>query len=125
MSPKAERFVSEYLIDLNATQAAIRAGYSKRSAASIGEENLRKPDIAAAVKAGRAKVAETNGMTVAGHLAELQRLRDMAADDGKFSAAVAAETARGKVSGFYVEKVEMQADVRGSVSYKANLPPRS
>lgn len=50
MTPKQERFVEEYLIDLNATQAAIRAGYSKRSAYSIGEENLRKPVVRGAVQ---------------------------------------------------------------------------
>ena len=35
----------EYLVDLNATQAAIRAGYSVESAGSIGSENLTKPEI--------------------------------------------------------------------------------
>lgn len=45
MTPKQKRFCDEYLIDLNATQAAIRAGYSKRSAKQIGEENLSKPDL--------------------------------------------------------------------------------
>jgi phage terminase small subunit len=49
VTPKQERFVAEYLVDLNATQAAIRAGYSEKTASSIGEENLRKPEIAAAV----------------------------------------------------------------------------
>lgn len=52
MTPKQERFIAEYLIDLNATQAAIRAGYSQKTAASIGEENLRKPEIAQAVAKG-------------------------------------------------------------------------
>lgn len=45
MTPKQKRFCDEYLIDCNATQAAIRAGYSEKTAYSIGEENLRKPDI--------------------------------------------------------------------------------
>lgn len=45
LTAKQQRFVDEYLIDLNATQAAIRAGYSKGTAYSIGEENLRKPEI--------------------------------------------------------------------------------
>ena len=45
LTPKQERFVDEYLLDLNATQAAIRAGYSKRSARAIGAENLTKPNI--------------------------------------------------------------------------------
>ncbi len=49
MTPKQQRFVEEYLVDLNATQAAIRAGYSKHTAKSVGHENLTKPDIQAAV----------------------------------------------------------------------------
>lgn len=49
MTPKQQRFVEEYLIDLNATQAAIRAGYSETTAHVIGQENLRKPVIREAV----------------------------------------------------------------------------
>lgn len=45
MSGKMLRFIDEYLVDLNATQAAIRAGYSPNSACSIGIENLSKPSI--------------------------------------------------------------------------------
>ena len=45
MTPKQKKFCVEYLIDLNATQAAIRAGYSKKTAYSIGNENLNKPEI--------------------------------------------------------------------------------
>ena len=49
LTHKQQRFIEEYLVDLNATQAAIRAGYSKRRAAEIGYENLRKPQIQAAI----------------------------------------------------------------------------
>lgn len=45
MKPKQERFCQEYLIDLNATQAAIRAGYSEKTSGAIGGENLQKPEI--------------------------------------------------------------------------------
>lgn len=45
MTAKQTRFCDEYLIDFNATQAAIRAGYSKHTAYSIGSENLKKPQI--------------------------------------------------------------------------------
>lgn len=45
LTAKQQRFCDEYLIDLNATQAAIRAGYSQRTAKQIGQENLTKPDI--------------------------------------------------------------------------------
>lgn len=51
MTPKQQRFVDEYLIDLNATQAAIRAGYSEKTARQVGAENLSKPDIADAIEA--------------------------------------------------------------------------
>ena len=49
LTPKQKRFVAEYLVDLNATAAAIRAGYSKKTAEVIGYENLRKPQIEAAI----------------------------------------------------------------------------
>lgn len=45
MTERQKRFCNEYLIDLNATQAAIRAGYSAKTAYSIGNENLTKPEI--------------------------------------------------------------------------------
>lgn len=45
LNPKQQRFCEEYLVDLNATQAAIRAGYSKKTASAIGHENLRKKEI--------------------------------------------------------------------------------
>lgn len=63
LSPKQQRFVAEYLVDLNATQAAIRAGYSAKTASSIGQENLTKPEIAAAVAAGQATVARKLGIS--------------------------------------------------------------
>lgn len=45
LTAKQQRFCEEYLIDCNATQAAIRAGYSKKTAYSIGEQNLKKLEI--------------------------------------------------------------------------------
>ena len=45
LTAKQKRFCDEYLIDLNATQAAIRAGYSKKTAYAIGNENLKKLEI--------------------------------------------------------------------------------
>ena len=50
LTPKQQRFVDEYLIDLNATQAAIRSGYSPKTAYSIGDENLKKPEIKKAIE---------------------------------------------------------------------------
>jgi phage terminase small subunit len=50
LTPKQAAFVQEYLVDLNATQAAIRAGYSEDTAHSIGHENLSKPEVAEAIQ---------------------------------------------------------------------------
>jgi hypothetical protein len=58
LTPKQERFVQEYLIDFNATQAAIRAGYSKNTAQEIGSQNLSKLMIQAKIRQKQAKIAE-------------------------------------------------------------------
>lgn len=50
LTPKQKRFVDEYMVDLNATAAAKRAGYSEKTAEAIGYENLRKPQIKAAIQ---------------------------------------------------------------------------
>ena len=58
LTPKQRLFVAEYLIDLNATQAAIRAGYSKKTAGSQGERLLKNVEIMNAVQLAMAKRAE-------------------------------------------------------------------
>lgn len=87
MTPKQQRFVEEYLIDLNATQAAIRAGYSERTAYRTGADCLKKPQIAAAIseaQAARAKRTEINADWVLRRLAEEVEadLADLIGDDG-------------------------------------------
>ncbi len=74
MTPKQKVFVHEYLVDLNATQASIRSGYSRRTAAKIGEENLRKPDIARAIEAAMAERALRTEITADRVLQEVAKL---------------------------------------------------
>jgi phage terminase small subunit len=74
LTAKQARFVAEYLIDLNATQAAIRAGYSRKTAEQQGYENLRKPEIAQALTAGKAQQLDTAELSAARVLEELRRL---------------------------------------------------
>lgn len=74
LTPKQKRFVEEYLIDLNATQAAIRAGCSQRTARQIGEENLSKPDIFFAVQEAQAKRSERTEITQDMVLQELAKI---------------------------------------------------
>lgn len=63
LTPKQQRFVEEYLIDLNATQAAIRAGYSEKTAYAVGHENLKKPEIAKALSAARGERSQRTEIT--------------------------------------------------------------
>lgn len=58
MTPKQKRFVNEYLIDLNATQAAIRAGYSTRNADKIGAQLLGKTRVAAAIRSMQDEISK-------------------------------------------------------------------
>ena len=86
LTQKQRLFVDEYLIDLNATQAAIRAGYSKRTAGQIGDENLKKPQIAQAIKAAmesRNKLAEIDADYVLRRLVEIDQMdvADILTDD--------------------------------------------
>jgi phage terminase small subunit len=74
MREKEHRFVEEYLVDLNGTQAAIRAGYSARSARSIAAENLTKPHIASAIAAALDARATRTGITQDRVLSELALL---------------------------------------------------
>lgn len=74
LTPKQAAFVNEYLVDLNATQAAIRAGYSEDTAHAIGHENLSKPDIAAAIQRAMDLRAERTGITADRVLVELAKL---------------------------------------------------
>lgn len=74
LTPKQELFVQEYLVDLNATQAAIRAGYSAKTAGQIGDENLKKPQIKAAIDAAMAERVERTQITQDRVLQELARI---------------------------------------------------
>lgn len=76
LTPKQQRFVAEYLKDSNATQAAIRAGYSAKTAGSQGHDLLKKPEIAAAVQVHLQKVGVTSEV-VLGELLRIARA-DMA-----------------------------------------------
>lgn len=63
LTERQKRFVAEYLVDLNATQAAIRSGYSEKTAGQIGQENLKKPEIQRAINDAIQKQQERTEIT--------------------------------------------------------------
>lgn len=74
LTAKQKRFIDEYLVDLNATQAAIRAGYSAKTAVEIGYENLRKPHIAAELEKRGKKLQKKTEITQEMVAEELRRI---------------------------------------------------
>ncbi|WP_319115539.1 terminase small subunit [Pseudomonas aeruginosa] len=89
LTKKQRLFVDEYLIDLNATQAAIRAGYSTRRAAEIGYQLLQRPEVAQAIQAAmaeRSRRTEVEADYVIRRLREIDEMDvlDILEDDGSF-----------------------------------------
>jgi phage terminase small subunit len=74
LRPKQQKFVDEYLVDLNATQAALRAGYSEKTAKCSGHENLTKPDIQKAIAERQADRNRRTEVTQDRVLLEIARL---------------------------------------------------
>lgn len=81
LSPKQNRFVAEYLVDLNATSAAIRAGYSEKTAAQIGYKLFQKPEIQDALQEARAAQEARTQITSDKILRELARIAFSDASD--------------------------------------------
>ncbi|MDY1289633.1 terminase small subunit [Pseudomonas aeruginosa] len=89
LTKKQRLFVDEYLIDLNATQAAIRAGYSTRRATEIGYQLLQRSEVAQAIQAAmaeRSKRTEVEADYVIRRLREIDEMDvlDILEDDGSF-----------------------------------------
>lgn len=87
ITPKQKRFCEEYLIDLNATQAAIRAGYSKKTAKSQGQRLLTNVDLLNFIEKLRQKIEDKAIMTASQVLVELSKigkasLKDLVNEDG-------------------------------------------
>ncbi|MCC4588748.1 terminase small subunit [Xanthomonas sp. NCPPB 1067] len=104
LTPKQQRFVAEYLKDQNAAQAAIRTGYSEKTAKQQGSRLLTLPAIAAAVRAGQKRVATKAEVTVDSLMVELEQARRLALREKQASAAVTATMGKSKLAGLLVEK---------------------
>jgi len=104
MRPKQEAFVREYALDMNATQAAIRAGYSEKTAQEQGSRLLSNVMVAKAIEATQEAHAERCNVTVDGLTEELEAARILAYNNGQASAAVSATMGKAKLHGLLVEK---------------------
>lgn len=111
LTPKQQRFVDEYLIDLNATQAAIRAGYSQKTADRIGPELLGKSCVSKAVQEAKQRRRERTEITQDYVVQKLKEIADKQASDApdselKFSSKIKALELLGKHVGAFDGKKE-------------------
>ena len=106
MTPKQQRFVQEYIVDLNGTQAAIRAGYSEHTAQEQSSRLLSKAMISDAVKEAMAKKALRLEITADKVLRDLEMTREMALRDGDYGPAIRAAELQGKHIGMFVDRSE-------------------
>lgn len=133
MTPKQKKFCDEYLIDLNATQAAIRSGYSKKTARKIGQENLTKPVIKQYIEQ---RMAEKESELIANQDEVLKYLTSVMRGNSKASVLARNETGAdevkekppdekerlkaaellGKRYGLYTDKIEADIDTELNIT---------
>ena len=106
LTPRQAAFIREYLIDLNATQAAIRAGYSEKTAGRTAHENLKKPEIAQAIQEAQTERAERLELTQDDVLKGLLLEATREGEGSSHSARVAAWGHLGKHLGMVKEQQE-------------------
>lgn len=99
LTNKQQRFVQEYIIDSNATQAALRAGYCANSARQIGSENLSKPVIKAEIFKKQVILAEKCGYSAAQAQVEYEEARQLALTTKQAGAASQAVTGKARLFG--------------------------
>lgn len=117
LTDKQEMFCREYMVDFNATQAAIRAGYSKKTAQEIGYENMTKPLIVDRMASLKAKHIEKITITVdevIGYLQKSLKVNGATKFDAEGNECLISETGfnkaidmAGKFNALWIEKKEV------------------
>jgi hypothetical protein len=115
LNPKQQQFVAEYLIDRNATKAAIRAGYSEKTAAQIGFQLLQKTSIREAVEVGTEEAIDRTEVDADWIAKQLQETYHRATAARQFAAANKALELLGKTRGMFPREIHH----RGRISLNA------
>lgn len=114
-TPKQSRFIDEFMLDMNATQAAIRAGYSARSARVIAQETLLNPAVQAELQARQSVESERLGVCRQQVVAGLLEAAQMARENSDPGGMVRAFSTLGQMMGFYPSRhhrVEVSAPAK-------------
>lgn len=118
LTDKQKRFCDEYLIDLNATQAAIRAGYSKKTAKVIATENLTKPYIKQYIASKQAEIQGKTEVTQEYVVNGLKKVAKRCTQEETFDPAGAnrAFELLGRTLGIFVDKLNVNQDIEIKVT---------
>jgi phage terminase small subunit len=112
LSDKQKMFCKEYIIDLNAKQACIRAGYSEKTAKQIGSENLSKPylqdEIAKLIKDREERIQLTADKV----LDDIERVRGLAEGSEQYSISLKASELQGKHLAMFTEKQQIDTEIK-------------
>lgn len=114
---KQERFIAEYIVDGNATRAAITAGYSERTAARIGSELLTKPTIKEEIFKALTDQQKRTLITADANLCAIERLAQKAEDAGEWAPAIRARELIGKHYRSFADKVELTGQKDGPIEF--------
>ena len=112
LSPQREKFAQAVASGMNQSDAyraayRVRDGTKPNSINVAASQLMANPNIALRVAELRAPAAKAATITLESHLADLQRLRNMAVKEKQFSAAITAEVARGKAAGVHIERADI------------------
>ena len=122
LTAKQEKFCLEYMVDLNATQAAIRAGYSEKTAQVIGAENLIKPMIANRINEMREEQAKRTQISADFVLGGLKQIATEALDLKEYDAAsIKALELLGKHLKLFTDKQELTGADGGAIKTEAEF----
>ncbi len=134
MNVKQARFVDEYLIDLNATQAAIRAGYSAKTAYAIGNKLLKETEIKETIAAEMQSRSERTGITADKVLADIEAIKAdamkaMADKDGNLAmvnhgAALKACELQGRHLEMWSDKLKVSGEISIADALRARAAAR-
>lgn len=108
LTDKQTAFVREYLVDLNATQAAVRAGYSERTASRIGPQLLGKTWVREAIEKAQAKRARRVEIKAEDVLRGVIEVTTQARESGDLKTALKGYELQGKHLGMWTEKVKQE-----------------
>ena len=109
LTPKQKRFVAEYLKTGNATESARRAGYAgnANTLGQVGDENLKKPNVAKAIEKANAKRDERLELEADWELKQCLDILEECRREGDLKTAIQAVNTVGKLRGKFVQKIEV------------------